>query len=719
MTVVDSTLGAVNVAVSLPDRSAMLSLPPAPGLVALVKDDARGGVFDCDTSDHSSTVTADPGAVRTVPFTSDPTGASGVWIHRKMTRFDPRRAGAIGDTYGNNTSPDDWEALQYAMRWAAYEGSILEIDRPYRVGQANKGRASNAITQVGQLTLASNMYVEGLPDCRIYPVGFSRSGSIFTNLWTQEDPRSLVDNVVMSNIVVDMIDYEPIVWRGTIESATLTTVKLRPVDNEGRVTSTVDGWYNNLQIQIMRGPGQTEYAYLKNYVGATREAQILKTKGTPPLNTQWATIPDDTSLAEVGWNDCLLGLSGGFRNGRFYDWRVYRNKLGILGAGGKAANCENGVEDVIIQGLYGESIGGALAHSQGHAGYNNNGSRRWVRKVVFRDFTGVDCGALIAASGQDGSADPDGNPDDKQVRFQNGHGERVGHMDQRVSAEKVKNAAIVLEEAENVLIENVVIDNGSWEPAYTTDDYRVGHGLTGMPHGMQGWARNAVIRNLSFYGNYGSLYSLQRNRAFGSDAGPTGKPQNTYRVHVEDIKHQGALDSYPFIVSDNAALRPDDGEVRMRFDRISLNSDPAAVFDPNMAVYTGIMVKDISDWLNSRTVDVDLSAKRFIELGNTIASVKARTSSKTFRKTGMLTYDIGSAVPSQGERSFNIPVSGVYLAENNSVNITMDGTHAAGISLHGEVTADGIVTVYVINITTVAKTLGSRTYTARVDTVIE
>lgn len=712
-------LAAVGVR-AVADRSAMLALPTSGASLAIVKDDARGGEYDWLPGDQSALVTADPGAVAVVPPTLAPSGASGVWLWRKMPRFTPRRAGAFGDVNGDNTSPDDWAAFQYAMNWAAYEGGILEVDRPYRIGQANKGRASNQTTQVGQLTLASNLYVEGHPDGRILPVGFSNSGSIITNLWTSTDARSLVSNVRMSGVVVDMVDYEPFVLRGTVEAATANTIKLPAIDADGRVTSTVDGWYNNLVLQIVKGPGQTEYVYLKNYVGATRTAEFLKPSGATP--TLWDVTPDNTSLFELGFNDCAWGLSGGFYDGQFYDCEAYNVPLGILGAGGKGFNCENGVELVWIYGFYGENIGGANVFVQGHAGTNGNGSRRWVRKVIFRDFVGVDCGALIAVLGQDGSTDPDGNPDDNMPRFLNGFGERCGHMDQRISAEKAKNAGIILEEGANAVIENIVLDNGSWTPTYTTDDYRVGYGLTGMPHAIQGWARNVDIRNIWLYGNFASMYSLQRNRAFGGDAGPTGQPQNVYRVKIEDVKHQGVLDSYPIVVSATAGLRPVDAEVRITLRDFSFNSDPAAVFDPAMSIYTGIMASGFSDWFNSRKVDTELSAKRFIELGNTVASVKARTSSKTFRRTATLSYDIASGgdIPAQGERSFTMTVSGVYLAENNSVYVTMGGAHVAGLIVRGEVTADNTVTVYVLNITTATKnTSGARSYTARVDTVIE
>lgn len=712
-------LAAVGVR-AVADRSAMLALPTSGASLAIVKDDARGGEYDWLPGDQSALVTADPGAVAVVPPTLAPSGASGVWLWRKMPRFTPRRAGAFGDVNGDNTSPDDWAAFQYAMNWAAYEGGILEVDRPYRIGQANKGRASNQTTQVGQLTLASNLYVEGHPDGRILPVGFSNSGSIITNLWTSTDARSLVSNVRMSGVVVDMVDYEPFVLRGTVEAATANTIKLPAIDADGRVTSTVDGWYNNLVLQIVKGPGQTEYVYLKNYVGATRTAEFLKPSGATP--TLWDVTPDNTSLFELGFNDCAWGLSGGFYDGQFYDCEAYNVPLGILGAGGKGFNCENGVELVWIYGFYGENIGGANVFVQGHAGTNGNGSRRWVRKVIFRDFVGVDCGALIAVLGQDGSTDPDGNPDDNMPRFLNGFGERCGHMDQRISAEKAKNAGIILEEGANAVIENIVLDNGSWTPTYTTDDYRVGYGLTGMPHAIQGWARNVDIRNIWLYGNFASMYSLQRNRAFGGDAGPTGQPQNVYRVKIEDVKHQGVLDSYPVVVSATAGLRPIDAEVRITLKDFSFNSDPAAVFNPAMSIYTGIMTSGFSDWFNSRKVDTELSAKRFIELGNTVASVKARTSSKTFRRTATLSYDIASGgdIPAQGERSFTMTVSGVYLAENNSVYVTMGGAHVAGLIVRGEVTADNTVTVYVLNITTATKnTSGARSYTARVDTVIE
>lgn len=611
---------ATSFATNVEDRTALLALSPVNGAVVNVKDEARGGFFDTSTADESANVTADPGAIKVVPFTADPTGASGAHIWRKMWRFNPRRAGAFGDINGDNTSPDDWVALQRSFDWASAEGAILEIDRPYRFGNDNIGKAGG----YGQLYTPSNLYVEGLADGLLIPVGYSSSGSIITNLITSSSALSIVSNVRFSNVRGDMTDYDPFVLKGTLAAGSSGGGTLPALPTYGTLSS-VDGIYNDLIIQIVDGPGAPDYAFVKNYNGTAKTFTILKPGG----GTTWDVTPDNTSLFELGFNDNLFGFSGGFSDGRFFDCEAYNVPLGILGAGGKGFNAESGVENVIVDRFVGRTIGGALLFTQGHAGTSGNGAQKWVKNVTFQNCKGSDCGALIAVLGQDSSTDPDGDPDDNMVRFINTHGERCGHMDQRVSTSKAKSAAIVIEEAGNFLIRDTVIDNDSYTPTYTTDTYRVGYGLTGYPDAIRGWGRNGEVLNTFLYGNFNSLHRLERNRAFGGDAGPTGKPQNTYRINFKTIHHQGTLDTNPFSVSSDSSLRPDAIEVRIVYDDIRVNSDPTAMFDTNMSTYTGILIRNAHDWFQSKTVQKELTATQFISYGNTIATAALGAGRKT------------------------------------------------------------------------------------------
>ncbi len=613
----EAAAAAINIR-SVPDRATMLLEDTS--TVVLVKDEARGGTFDFVSGNQTALVTADPGAISAVPPTASPTGSAGVWVWRKMWRFDPRRAGAFGDINGDNTSPDDWVALQRSFDWASAEGAILEIDRPYRFGNDNIGKAGG----YGQLYTPSNLYVEGLADGLLIPVGYSSSGSIITNLITSSSALSIVSNVRFSNVRGDMTDYDPFVLKGTLAAGSSGGGTLPASPTHGTLSS-VDGVYNNLIIQIVDGPGAPEYAFVKNYNGTTKTFEILKPGGA----TTWTTPPDNTSLFELGFNDNLFGFSGGFSDGRFFDCEAYNVPLGILGAGGKGFNAESGVENVIVDRFVGRTIGGALLFTQGHAGTSGNGAQKWVKNVTFQNCKGSDCGALIAVLGQDSSTDPDGDPDDNMVRFINTHGERCGHMDQRVSTTKAKNAAIVIEEAGNFLIRDTVIDNDSYTPTYTTDTYRVGYGLTGYPDAIRGWGRNGEVLNTWLYGNFNSLHRLERNRAFGGDAGPTGKPQNTYRINFKTIHHQGTLDVEPFSVSSDSALRPDAIEVRIVYDDVRVNSDPTAMFDTNMSIYTGILIRNPHDWFQSKTVQKELTAAQFISYGNTIAKAAVGAGAKT------------------------------------------------------------------------------------------
>ncbi|MBV2183788.1 MAG: hypothetical protein KUL88_04500 [Rhizobium sp.] len=735
------------------DRTAMLALSTAGNPLAIVKDDARGGEYDWLPGDQSALVTTDPGAIAVVPPVATPSGAGGVWLWRKMNRFNPRRAGALGalgdgslDVVGGNPCPDDIVAMQRAMAWAAAEGAILEIDRPYRVGHTTRDENLFSNIGPGQLLTATNQVIEWLAEGWVYPCGYSRSGSIFTNLITQADPNSIQNNLRFINSQIDMSGYLPFRFTGqvvsadglgTYNSSPATRVQLNtPLVGNPLPTGRGTFTFYNYACEIVSGTGAGQNAFIKGYDEANKRFT---------LNELWPIQPDATSVFRLGSNDNPYGFN--VRDLQILGGLIRNVPLGVFGAGGKAINLENGPKDCIVADVKAENIQGVAFFVQGHPGVQTNGAKRWAQNITFENCSAEDCGALLAVLALDPVLDPDGSPVDNHVTMKNMWGKRVGHYPGRILAsDHQKSAAVVLAEAGPTRLRDISVDNSSFVPDYSgLYPEQNGYGMSG-PVGavciISG--RGCDIDGLSAWGNFDNGFMIQRWRAGGDDASDDVTPsvvQNVYRNEVRNFFHSGVFTSEAglpeaqrrtgFLVSMNpwidtgsgypgTTIRPADIEVRMRFRDIHINSD-FELLPAHMASYTGIIFENVTDWLQKTQIEGPLSAARIYALGNTVASVKARTSSKTFRRTATLLHDVtsGGDVPAQGERDFTVSVPGVYLAENNSVYVTMSGSHLAGVIVRGEVTADGTVTVYVLNITSVAKTVGSRTYTVRVDTVIE
>lgn len=747
-------LAAVGVR-AVADRAAMLALPTTGATLTIVKDEARGGFFDTVTGDQSARVAADPGAIEVVPFLADPTGGAGVHIWRKMSRFTPRRAGAIGalgdgslDVVGGNPCPDDIVALQRAMAWAAAEGAILEIDRPYRVGHTTRDENLVSTVGPGQLLVKINQVIEYMAEGWIYPCGYSRSGSIFTNLITQADPNSIQNNLRFINSQIDMSGYKPFRFTGqvvsadglgTYNSAPATRVQLNtPLVGDPLPVGRGGFTFYNYACEIVSGTGAGQDAFIKGYDEANKRFT---------LNELWPIEPDATSIFRLGSNDNPYGLN--VSDLQILGGLIRKVPLGVFGAGGKAINLENGPKDCIVADVKAENIEGVAFFVQGHPGVQTNGAKRWAQNITFENCSAEDCGALLAILALDGDTDPDGSPVDNHVVMRGMYGRRVGHYPGRVlTSDHRKSAAIILAEAGPAVLRDISIDNTGYVPDYSEILYpeQNCYGMTGPVGAIVSiWGRNADIDGLRAWGNFDNGVMLARWRAGGDDAGSgdsakAGKIQNTYRIDIRNFFHSGVftdesalpeaerrtgffvtLNPWIGTVYPGTSLLPADVEVRVSFSNIKINSD-FPLLPAHMANYTGIIFEGVKDWLQKTQIEGPLSAARIYSLGNTVASVKARTSSKTYRRTATLSYDVASGgdIPAHGERSFTMTVPGVYLAENNSVYVTMGGAHVAGLIVRGEVTADNTVTVYVLNITTATKnTSGARTYTARVDTVIE
>lgn len=645
-------LAAVGVR-SVADRAAMLALSTAVAPLAIVKDPARGGDYDWLPGDQSVLVTADPGAIAVVPPTATPDGSAGAWIWRKLPRFDPRRAGAIGalgdgslDAVGGVACPDDMVAMQRAMAWAAAEGAILEIDRPYRLGHTLRDENLLELIGPGQLQTHSGQYMEWLPNGWLYPCMFSRSGSIITNLITSADAGSIQENLRFINPQIDMSGYNPFRFigqlvsadgLGTYNAAPSTRVQIgAPLSGEAVPTGRGNFTCYNYIAEIIDGTGVGQNAFIKGYNEAT---------GRFTLNELWPITPDNTSIIRMGSNDNPFGLN--VTNCKIEGGLIRNVPLGLLWAGGKAINFENGADDCHVSGVLAKNIEGIAFFAQGHDGASANGRPRFAKRISFDNCTAIDAGALLGSLAGSSTTDPDGDFEDNLISFTRMWGERVGHYPGRImNSDHQKSGAIVLAEAGPTLIRDVHIDNAGWSPDYPSDyPARNGYGMTG-PIGavILGWGYGIDIDNVRYYGNADNLTQWQRCRAIGDDASRTpsaGVIQNTYRIDVRNFYHHGSLTletALPeverrkgFLCSLNpwvgtvypgTSYLPVNSEVRITYNRIRINSD-IDLLPAHLAPYNGIIFEDVRDWLTSKTIVGPVTAQQLYAGGNSVADYLA------------------------------------------------------------------------------------------------
>lgn len=645
------------------DRAAMLALNTGIVTAALVNDEARGGHFAWDGGNKTADVTGDPGQIAVVPASADPTGASGAWIWRKMTRLDPRRAGALGalgdgslDTVGGVPCPDDIVAMKRAFAWAAAEGSILQIDRPYRIGHTLRDENLASPIGPGQLLTASNQFIEGLPDGWIYPCAFSRSGSIITDLITQADAASIQENHRFVGLNIDMSGYKPFRFTGQAVSgdnlgtfnpgtgpqpATRFQLNAPLVGDPLPVGRGALTFYNYM-VEIISGTGAGQTAFVKGYDEANKRFTI---------NELWPITPDNTSIFRLGMNDNAYGMAS--RNGRILGGVIRNVPLGVFAAGGKAVNLENGPKDWIVSGVKAENVEGVNYFVQGHDGNRTNGSKRWAQNITIENCSAENGGALFAALTLDGVLDPDGDVRDYCVTFRNMWGKNVGHYLGRIlTSDQQKSAAFIVAEAGPTVIKDITIDNTGYVPVYDeTYPEQNTYGMSG-PVGAIGiiWGRSVTIDGLRVWGDFDNGIMFQRWRAGGDDGGDADTPgviQNTYRINIRNFEHTGAFTSESglpevqrrkgFLVSMNpwigavypgTVLRPADIEVRINFTNIQISSD-FELLPVHMASYTGVIFEGIKDWLQKTYVKGPLSADRLYAYGNTVAKARLGDGQKT------------------------------------------------------------------------------------------
>lgn len=215
------------------------------------------------------------------------------------------------------------------------------------------------------------------------------------------------------------------------------------------------------------------------------------------------------------------------------------------GFGGKAIAVEKGVVGFTATDIYAENCGVAI-FAQGVNEFYADGVKQNAVNIIFDNVHAENCNAAAVFAGitTDGQ-NPNGDPSTQLVLVGKITYHNCGHAPWRpVASDHKKSGVIVFGEAQNVRIESVQGYNDAaypqTSPGYPTDPNMIGQGLTG-PIGaiVWGWGRNISIGHVEHHGDVDSLVHIERARAHGDDASPTGTPQNVFRFDVDCVRHFG------------------------------------------------------------------------------------------------------------------------------------------------------------------------------------
>ena len=288
------------------------------------------------------------------------------------------------------------------------------------------------------------------------------------------------------------------------------------------------------------------------------------------------------------------------------------NWLGGHGAGGKAVNYESGVFNSSVIGLRAINCGIAL-FVQGMAGWHINGEKKSTTAIELDDIYAENCEAAFGAFGINIDSDPDGDMRSMQVNVGSIDFVNCGHAPNRRANDPQKSGPIVFGEAQNVRIRSISGRNYAEYPnSYPMDGVSVGTGLSGpVGAAVWGWGQNITIDNFKFIGNCDSLVRINRARALGDDAGPSGRPKSSHNFNVLNIKHTGATD-YILSLDKNRARRIDPVDLS---GNISATTDilNAGFCDASLKGYNQIIINAVDSATGQSLVD---SASNLLSQGN-------------------------------------------------------------------------------------------------------
>lgn len=216
------------------------------------------------------------------------------------------------------------------------------------------------------------------------------------------------------------------------------------------------------------------------------------------------------------------------------------------GFGGKALMVEQGVDTFYARDIWAERCGAAFG-TQGRPGTFTSGVKRNAVNILVDGIHAEMCGCVVLALGiTTDSTSPTGDPDIQIALVTNMTWHNVGHAPWRpVATDHKKSGIFVIGEGQNVKLGRGLGYNDpdfpQTNPGYPTDPNVIGEGLSG-PIGavIWGWGRNISAENIEHHGDVDSIVHIERARAHGDDAAPSGTPINVLRFDVQGIKHYGS-----------------------------------------------------------------------------------------------------------------------------------------------------------------------------------
>lgn len=321
-------------------------------------------------------------------------------------------------------------------------------------------------------------------------------------------------------------------------------------------------------------------------------------------------------------NDNAIGFAWGATNVKVIGGNIknYDFSYSAGGAGGKAVNFEQGVYGGYCTGLTATDCGVGV-FVQGLDGTLSNGQSKASTKIIIRDIFVENCEAAVAVLGINTATNPDGDAADQLVIIDGVTFHNCGHMPNRPATSYFeKSGVIVLGEAQNVHISNIKGYNDVGYPAsYPTGGTVVGSGLSG-PIGaiVWGWGRNISISNVEYHGNCDSLIQINRARAIGEDASPTGIIANVFRFDASDVKHYGTATYLANIQS--GALKPTNANVECNFSDIYTDTI-TGIISPELNGFTNIKVKAINSLVGSAKITIEGTANDIYDNRNTFTTL--------------------------------------------------------------------------------------------------
>lgn len=693
-------------------RTALKALSSLIVRKAWLEEGGRSGWFSIHTSGYDDEIADDPQEGMYIRLTD-----GGAAVRQYDGAFMASWFDGIGA--GNKLA-----GLQAALRASAgphnptlSEGvAELVIDGDVSVGGGVKARDSATVI------LDSNSKISGAPGAVVDIAGWSNMGSSVTNVDpTIGDDSSEKQHITVEDLIFDATNY-PAPFEFTLEADGTTTSVTLP--------AAADGAFAGLRFQVLDGPAAGQTGSIASYNSGTKVITFAAITAAPLTGNK----------IRIGWNDNIMGFAGSVDKVRV-SRVVFRNldadKMVATVQGGKGFTNEYGGNDIIVRDCVFDGLPGGL-FAQGLPGTNANGSLKKSTSIQYLNNYAKRCGYAAMFAGIDADAVPPGDLSSADANMHLLDGlfyEDCGHQVHRfVVVYQAKSGIIVLGEAKNVIIKNVMGKNAltypDTDPGYPTDyPARVGYGLFGVVGAMlHGYGRNIQLDTWHHFGNVGACINISRARAAGEDAGGTqaGVPSRVIGWDVRNMHLHGSCE-YIIRIDEYAPFRVPAAQMFGSYFHITVDAATLGLVDPNMSAFEDVTLELIERNTNKRVIG---SPAQIIAAGNTFASFTKKHTDlrETAFKNGIslggggpiisvlsatLGHDFGT-VAAHAEATVTVAVPGAVTGSRVWVDVSYTGTRVPGLIYTGQVTAADTVTIMCTNTTAGNLASGNRTYSVKV-----